>query len=256
MSSETATLVPPRRLGNLLRDARLDAGAELEDVAARAQGLSVVDLDDIEHGRRMVDDPTIEQLSALYGVSRDTLIPARARLVIDLDQGHIAIEDSEEPTGGATDTDAVLTRYLALVYRLRDVPVGTPIGIRDVDVSVLSRALEIESEDVERRLQQLISEPEDVIADQRRLRSRLIVPVAGVVIAACAAGLLVLLAEPASSPDPVDGGFSTVTDIADPTRGVGSTGGPETRIGTGGAVVIAPSAPTDIGTPAVETNGG
>ena len=91
MSSETATLVPPRGLGNLLRDARLDAGAELEDVAARAQGLSVVDLDDIEHGRRMVDDPTIEQLSALYGVSRDTLIPARARLVIDLDQGHIHI---------------------------------------------------------------------------------------------------------------------------------------------------------------------
>ena len=49
--SSTTTLVPPRRLGTLLREARVAAGLDLADLI-EGTSLSVVELDDIEHGRR------------------------------------------------------------------------------------------------------------------------------------------------------------------------------------------------------------
>jgi len=55
METELVTLVPPRRLGTLLRQARVAAGLDLEQLAAQTL-LTVVAVDDIERGRRMVGD--------------------------------------------------------------------------------------------------------------------------------------------------------------------------------------------------------
>ena len=82
MQTETGTLVPPRRLGTLLRQARIAAGLELEELAARERELTVVDLDDLEHGRRIVDDTLLSRLVALYGVEDAGLLPSRSQLVI------------------------------------------------------------------------------------------------------------------------------------------------------------------------------
>lgn len=253
MQTDTGTLVPPRRLGTLLRQARIAAGLELEELAARQRELTVVDLDDLEHGRRIVDDSLLTRLVQLYGVEHAGLLPNRSQLVIDLDEGRIAVDQSDVSTGGLVGPDAILARYLALVYHLRELPLGTPIGLRDLDLEVLSTALEIETDDVEERLARLMSDEDAIAADQRRIRRRMLMPLIGVVIAACSAGVLILVADADESTDPMPTGVpSTDADVSMPDV---TTGTVETDIGNGGAVADAPTVATRLGDAAVEHNG-
>lgn len=128
------------------------------------------------------------------------LWPERAPLLIDLDEGVMSVKDSEVSTVGLSSPDQVLARYLAFVYHMRNLPVGTPISLRGVDLEVLSDALQMEQVDVESRLRQLIADEEAVAEVQRRFRLRTLAPVASVVLAACSAGFLV--ASLGGSPEP------------------------------------------------------
>ena len=254
MKTDTGTLVPPRRLGTLLRQARIAAGLELEQLAAQQRELTVVDLDDVEHGRRIVDDSLLARLVRLYGVEHAGLLPNRSQLVIDLDEGRIAVDQSDVSTGGLSGPDAVLARYLALVYHLRELPLGTPIGLRDLDLEVLSTALEIDADDVEERLHRLMSDEDAIAADQRRIRRRMLMPLIGVVIAACSAGVLILVADAEDSPDPMPtGARSTEADVSMPAVADAIVA---TDIGNGGAVADAPTVATQLGEAAVEHNTG
>lgn len=247
MRTETASMVPPRRLGALLREARLTAGLALESLAS--EDLTVVDLDDIEHGRRLVDDELLQALVGLYGVEDAGLLPDRARLVIDLDEGRIAVDDDGVDADGVSDADAVLARYLALVYHLRELPIGSPIGLRDLDLDVLGTALALDTDDVSRRLTRLIA-AEDVIArDQRRIRRRLLLPLVGVVIAAVTGGVLLLVAESGDEP-----GTSAEVDASGDGASANAARSVATDIGTGGAVEYSSPAETRLGTPGVEVN--
>ena len=60
------SLCPPQRLGVLLRQTRVDAGLDLAELSARSELLTMVDLDDLEHGRRTLDDDTLRHLVDLY----------------------------------------------------------------------------------------------------------------------------------------------------------------------------------------------
>ena len=249
MRTDTATLVPPRRLGALLRQSRVAAGQSLESLAR--PDLTVVDLDDIEHGRRLVDDELLQRLVGLYGVEDANLLPERSQLVIDLDEGRIAIDESDLETGELSGADAVLARYLALVYHLRELPLGSAIALRDLDLDVLSSALELGTDEVTRRLQGLMEDEDAIARDQRRIRRRMLLPLVGVVIAAVSGGALLLVAESDAPNEPARG-----TAQADaPARvdaSVGADGVVRTEIGAGGAVVENPDVVTDLGTPAVE----
>jgi len=166
----------------------------------------------------------------LYGVEDAGLMPTRSRLVIDLDENRIAVDDAEVTVEGVSGPDAVLARYLALVYRLRDLPLGTPLALRDIDLDVLSVSLKIDSEEVASRLKRLMVQKDEVARDQKRIRRRLLLPLVGVVIAASSAGGLVLVAEVEPAPGPTPA----------PTLGV------ETDLGNGAAVVSASDSATDI----------
>ncbi len=243
MNSDQVALVPPRRLGSLLRQARIAAGSELDEFATRGD-FGVVDLDDIEHGRRQIDDPTLAMLLSLYGIEDSGLLPERSRLVIDLDAGRIAVDQDDMSVDTSADADRVLARYLALVYRLRDLPLGTRLHLRDVDLDVLSTALSIDAIDVETRLERLMRDKSDVGRDQGKLRRRLLVPLAGVIVAATAVGVLVLVSQ-STDTTPVVGNT--------PTTAV------STDLGSGAAVVgnptAAPTVSTDLGSgAAVQTN--
>ena len=235
MERDAGILIAPLRLGHLLREARETAGLSLEDLGARSD-LTVVDLDDLEHGRRLVDDKLLEELIGLYGVEDAALVPERSRLIIDLDEGRISVAESDISIGKMSGPDAVLSRYLALVYRMRQLPIGSPIGLRDIDLGVLSTALELDTTDIEARLERLIASEDEIELDQLRLRHRLLLPVAGVVIAATAAGVLVLVAENETAP-----------------RGVPSIAASmvETDLGNGAVVAEAPMVETDLGNGAV-----
>lgn len=203
----------------------------MEDLVARSD-LTVVDLDDLEHGRRLVDDKLLEELIGLYGAEDAALVPERSRLIIDLDEGRISVAESDISIGKMSGPDAVLSLYLALVYRMRQLPIGSPIGLRDLDLGVLSAALELDTTDIEARLERLIASEDEIELDQLRFRHRLLLPVAGIVIAATAGGVLVLVAENETAP-----------------RGVPSIAASmvETDLGNGAVVVEAPTVVTDIG---------
>lgn len=239
MTSST-DLVPPGRLGVLLRRSRVASGREPAELAAAA-GVSVAELDDLERGRHPLDPALLERLVSAYGIDGGGLVPSRTGLVIDLEDGRIAAARSEVSLEVGAEPDAVLVRYLALVYRLRDLPVGTALDFRDVDLDVLARALTLDTREIDHRLRRLVDEGADISRDQRRLGRQFLVPLAGVVVAATTAGALVLVAVSGSepSPPPVERVATAVApEIGDAAIEVGATPQRDvpTEIGPGGAV--------------------
>ncbi len=247
MDANPTTLVPPRRFGSLLRHARTSSGIELEKLAL-ISNFGVVELEDIEQGRQQLDDQQLAEILSLYGIENAELVPERSQLIIDLDHGRIAVDQADITVGPSANADAVLTRYLALVYRLRDLPLGTPLHLRDLDLDVLSTALSLEPATVESRLEQLMLQRDVVLTDQRRLRRRLLVPLAGVVVAATAVGVLVLVSQTTGDTTPVDTKSPATQVTTDIGAGAAVVENPAaqvtTDIGNGGAVEVNPDAGT------------
>ena len=251
MSEGTDLLVPPQRLGVLLRQTRVDAGLDLAELSARSELLTMVDLDDLEHGRRTLDDDTLRHLVDLYEVPDVGLIPERSRLVIDLDEGRISIDHNDVEVGDQPPErpDSVLARYLALVYRLRGLPVGTPLGLRDIDLDVLARALALPRDEIEIRLNRLIDDEVEVETEQRSLLRRLLVPFAGVVVATTAVGTVLIVAENGAVPNSTGTATGTIVGTIDHDVAVSATIDVETDIGD--PAVVEADRGTDIGEPAV-----
>ena len=197
-----------------------------------------MDLDDLEHGRRTVDDTLLKQLFSLYGVEGAGLLPTRSQLVINLNEGRISVEDSEVSTEGLSGPDEILTRYLALVYHLRNMPLGTAAHLRDLDLEVLSTALEIETTDIKKRLKRLMSDEDAITAQRQRIDRRVLLPLVGVVLAACSDGVLVLVSDSESTPEPIATSTQIETDVSVPAL---ATPAVAADIGNGGAVAGAAS---------------
>jgi hypothetical protein len=209
-----ALLVPPVRLGRLLHDARETQGKTITDLVRRS-GLVYDEgwFGDLEAGRVPLDEPLVRWVSSLYGVGAGEIVPARSRLVIDLDEGAVSIGARRAPltapAGGAQSFEQVLGNYLALVYLLRDLPPGTPIPVREVDVGVLAQALQRDDREVRTALGRLISsDGEGLTQRSAGLRHRLIVPVVGILVGLTAVGGL-LLVRSARSDAQVDDGPTT-----------------------------------------------
>ncbi len=220
-STQTLVDVPPLRLGRLLRSARLDAEVTLEDLVARGAGtFTLTDLMDIEAGRRGVDRDELDELIASYGVEETSFVPERTRLVIDLDENVMRTDGATVDFEAADEPQRVLARYLGLVYSLRDIEPGTPIPLRDVDVTVLSKALLQPPDSVESSLRSMMAEPhEDVVAAAKGFRARKLLPMAGVVIGAAAFGAIIAVANGTEAEDPaVDPPIAGEVDTTESAR--------------------------------------
>jgi transcriptional regulator with XRE-family HTH domain len=198
-------LVPPRRLGRVLAEARVSRGMSLNDVAAALGGaLDDLELLEIETGRRPVTDHELEALAGLYEIETSTMVPGRSQLVVDLDEGVIRTRSGEAGVDPADHRQAVLAKYLALVYSMRSAQPGSSVALRLDDLDVLAEAFGADRREIEDELHQLMQgEPEPVRRRFRLLRGRLMVPVVGVMVAATAAGTLVLVPSQESSADEV-----------------------------------------------------
>lgn len=190
-------LVPPRRLGRLLAEARLDKGLTVADVCAELGGsIEDIELLEIETGRRAVDDTDLKTLADLYGLRTTSMVPSRSQLVIDLDEGLIEADGTTASVASgddAADRQEVLSKYLALVYSMRGREPGATITLRLGDLDVLAEALESDRRTVEDELVALMTvTPEPVKKRFRLLRGRTVVPVVGVLVASTTAGALVL----------------------------------------------------------------
>lgn len=247
MTTPTELLVPPRRLGRLLADARMSRGMSLEHVSAGLGGrLSDLDLLEIETGRRAVADGDIQVLAELYGLETAAMIPARSRLVVDLDEGTIQLGGTAVSVDRPEGREDVLGRYLAMVYAMRDARPGEAVPLRLDDLEVLSDVLALSRRDVEDRLHRMmLQQPEPVRRRFKLLRGRVVVPVVGVLVAATAAGALLLV-------DVDDSGADQGRLTTDPIEAiVPADDGP-----AGGADADAPVAPvnprTEIGDAVVQ----
>lgn len=158
-----------------------------------------------------------------------TVFSPRSPLIINLDQGEMSVKDSKVSTHGLASPDEILARYLAFVYHMRNLPIGSPISFRIADLEVLSTALEIDKLDVELRLHKLIQDEESISNVQHSSSFRFFAPF---VLAACSAGFLVASLSSSSSPE-------SKTDVS--TAAV-VTLEIVTDIGNGGAVEFNPGA--------------
>jgi transcriptional regulator with XRE-family HTH domain len=185
-------LVPARRLGALLRDRREMHGYTLDDMARRSIGqFTVMELASIEAGEANLDDNALEALSLLYEFNSTPPIPQRSRLIIASDE-EIPVSVGLEPDDPAT-SQLVLRRYLALLYLLRNLQVGDELPLRGDDLAVLADAYSLSPEDVAARLGELVSNLEALADQVERLRRRLVVPAAGLLVGPTPSGVLVLV---------------------------------------------------------------
>jgi len=186
--------VPPRRLGGFLRDTRVGRGVSIDDLAAQSF-FAPADLVAIETGDRVLTDRELGEVLSVYHVEAEQLLPERAQLMIDLGERTISVGDHESGLAGKAPTaDEVLASYLSLVYTLRRAEPGRPIVLRAADVEVLARALDLAQPTVTARLHALMTEPAGEVQHRSRLlRGRVLVPLAGIVVAATALGTLLLV---------------------------------------------------------------
>ncbi len=201
----TTDLIPPVRLGKILRHRREELGWTMPELA-ELHGLSATDLDAIESGLCPLDEATVAMIGAVYGVDADEIAPLRSELIIDVGEGTIAIAERKVSLDEGEPGEILLSRYLALVHTLRDVPVGTPVPLRQIDVDVLALALERNAAHVEEELLDLMGNPsEAVTTNARRFKKSLMVPLAGLLVGVTAVGGLVMVRS-AGDAGPIGGG--------------------------------------------------
>ncbi len=186
-------LVPRRRLGALLADRREVYGYSMEDMARRSMGrFSLGDLEHIESGAVSLDDSDIEALSLLYEFNSAPPTPQRSRLIL-ADDEDVPVLDGPDPYDDALIT-SVLQRYVALLYLLRSRPVGEPLPLRGDDTAMLAGAFNLTEADMGDRLLNIMEHDTVLVGEQAdRMRRRLVVPAAGLLVGPTPAGMLVLV---------------------------------------------------------------
>jgi hypothetical protein len=243
------SLVPPNRLGALLSASRAELGLSIEEFAAtRAPEFGPEELRSIELGRKALDDDQINRLMRIYGAGAGSVVPDRSELVVDLSAQAVAAGGQVRALPADASVDEVLGRYLSLLYLLRGLEPGRTLTLRSKDVAVLATALERSITEVEQRLAELMGPA--VAPWFQRLRHRLAVPAAGVVVGLSTVGGLLVIQFP--SPDrPTLTTDATEVAASAPFGGVvtGTTLGPatavENNVAPGGSDVTSPYVPGD-----------
>lgn len=189
----TIGLVPHRRLGAMLAQRREMHGYDLADMARRSMGqFSSAELAAIEAGELVLDDAQIEALSLIYEFNSMPPSAQRSRLII--------ADDEDLPTTLSADdfTDelviSVMQRYVALLHLLRSKPVGEILQMRADDAAMLAGAFNRTEADVRDMLERIMVHDTEIVENHaERMRRRLVVPAAGLLVGPTPAGMLVLV---------------------------------------------------------------
>ena len=197
------TAAPPERVGLLLAEARTSRGLGLHDVSEAIGGrLSPVEVLEVEAGRRALGPDLLREVTAVYGVDPDGLVPPRSQLVVDLNEGCLRAGPDTVRLSDGVGRRQVLSQYLELVYEMRAQPPGAALPLRDNDLVVLSTALEMDRLDVETTLRRMMR----AMGDRSRVsRSRMATGAA----VAVGTALATLLAWSALRADPSPQGSPT-----------------------------------------------
>jgi transcriptional regulator with XRE-family HTH domain len=130
-------LLPARRLGSMLRIARKEARVEVAP-AARAAGIQITALEDIESGRTPLDAAVLAAMLKRYGVTPAEFVPPRWPPLVTT-------------TSEATH-DEILRGYVDAVRKWRRSGRKDKLNFRADDVLALVKALGTDPDEIERRL--------------------------------------------------------------------------------------------------------
>jgi hypothetical protein len=222
--SKSTTLVPPVRFGSLLMHARVHANLSLEGMEAKAGGrFSVGDLRLLEGGTVAVTDQDVEAAAALYGIDLSQSTRGPAELIIDRNEGLLAIGEQERPFTPGDDDREIMVRYLSLVYRLRNSSPGQILPARTGDLDVLAQVFSSTPDQVRLALEDLmLHHSSDLRGRHSLLRRRFALPAIGVLVALTAAGGLVLTSRaeplPQKAPAPQTVEIGSAVSITAPGR--------------------------------------
>ena len=188
------SLVPPRRMGRLLANARNRAGVSVPAAAFASYGrFDVIDIRRIEDGDLTVSDEDFHMFAGIYHMEVDRILPARMELSIDRSEGWIRVGNRVQAVAPASDDRAVLIRYLALIYSMRGVRPGHLIVPRTNDLRVLGALFARTPNEMRLRLEALMRRDRAEITDvHNRLRERLSVPSIGMLVGLTRLGALLL----------------------------------------------------------------
>ena len=194
--SDDLSLVPADRLGALLAEQRTRHGLTIEELRARAElGFSADEIRQIEQGQRALSDEQINRLTMAYRLGTGEIVPERSELVIDLHHGAVFAGQHTRILPAQPEVDDVLGRYMSLLYLMRGMEPGRELALRGDDLDVLAGALERSIAEVEQQLFSLML-PGGAAPWYRRMRHRLAVPVAGIVVGLTSVGTLVFVQLP------------------------------------------------------------
>ena len=189
-------LVPPARLGALLTDQRTRRGLTLDElVVATEVPFSADELRRIEQGQMALTDDQVHRLMHAYEAQSGPVIPERSELVVDLDHGALLAGRKTRILPEDATFDDILGRYLSLLYLMRGIEPGRKLALRGDDLEVLSDALERNIAEIEGRLFDLMM-PGEVGPWLSRVRHRLAIPAAGILVGLTTVGSLVFVQFP------------------------------------------------------------
>ncbi|MEM7285318.1 MAG: helix-turn-helix transcriptional regulator [Actinomycetota bacterium] len=215
-------LVPPARLGALLTDHRTRRGLTIDElVVATEIPFSTDELRRIEQGQMPLSDDQVHRLMHAYQAQSGPVVPERSELIVDLEHGALLAGRKTRVLPEDATFDEILGRYLSLLYLMRGIEPGRKLALRGDDLEVLSGALERNIAEIEGRLFELMM-PGEVGPWLNRVRHRLAIPAAGILVGLTTVGSLVFVQFPKGERASVGGGgdaagtgaTSGATDIA------------------------------------------
>ena len=139
-----------KRLANLMVATRRQRRLSVRAMAKRSGGrFSSTDLKDCEAGVRSLDEPTVLQLTGLYGCDVKAILPSRLPIVVEL--GRISAGGVSAPYEPLSST-SLLEAYLRLVRSLRRQKSAPTVELRRDDIEILAHHLQEAGEVVVERL--------------------------------------------------------------------------------------------------------
>ncbi len=180
------TALPPERLGALLRHARRNAGLSRRR-AAHYASLSVAELIAIEKGWESPSRQLIDCLVACYGITVETLIPARRPLTVNATT--IATGVTGDVVIAATSArDDILRSYIGLITNARNEGRLDALRLRESDIEALSAALDTDESVLATRIAELIGCTDSEAAALGRLLRTFAGPLIGIAFSVAVVG--------------------------------------------------------------------
>jgi transcriptional regulator with XRE-family HTH domain len=173
MAEATSLLtVTPKLLGKHLRDVRRKKGLSLSEVA-RGAGLSRRELVAYERGKVPIPESDLWVLAGSCGVDVSELMPRTSAPELAAGAASTTVGDTVAQLRRNQD-DAALTPYLASLHRLKELPPGKKVPVKDRELQAIADALGREPMAMEQRLQKVMKvSPEEA----SRLRELILPPI-------------------------------------------------------------------------------